>query len=88
MKLFYYSNMSGVASWARNLEDFRKKEKLPPNALAVRAAHKGVEPPPGYFKPNGELANDAICLPPVPQFKRGRRYQPITLDQLGQNNLP
>lgn len=83
MKLFYYSNLSGNACWARNPQDFRKKEGLPGHALAVRAAHKGIAPPVGYFKPNGELANDAVCMPPVPTFKPGRRYQPISLTDLG-----
>lgn len=88
MKLFYYSNMHGVASWARNPEDFRKNERLNAQAIVVRAAHKGIAPPPGYFKPDGELANDSIAAVPPPQFKPGRRYQSTSLADLGGTTEP
>lgn len=59
MKLYYYSNMAGAASWAVNVADFRKSHNLPSDSFAVRCCHKGIAAPTGYEKLSGELANGA-----------------------------
>lgn len=85
MKLYRFSNLSDRQNWARNPEHFRELEGLPGNALAVRIDHKGIEPLPGYHKLSDEGANTPIVTTVPPVAKKGRKYQSVSLTDLGQN---
>lgn len=57
--LYLYSGLTnGKLAWAADAAEFRRL--VGGSEHAVRVAHAGIECPPGYYKPNGRLANDPI----------------------------
>ena len=63
MKLYYYQAplTPSAKGWFKDKQALRDAfAMVARDAIIIRCAHVNIEPPMGYHKPNGELANDAI----------------------------